>query len=309
MALDLASERAALVALLHPPREFKWAGIRNVLIEEESTPSELLQARLDGGEFGNFSDELAHASRRIAQWEADGTHFLTYMDPGYPRQLKEVHDLPPFLFARGTLHPENRSESGVSIVGSREASAKALADASQLAAGLVRNHITVVSGLAAGIDAAAHSTALAMGGRTVGVIGTGIDRYYPKTSEPMQKRMERGEGLVLSQFWPGASPTRFSFPMRNAVMSAFSRVTVIVEASEKSGTRHQATRALAHGRPLILSDSVVRETSWGRKLASDPARLDVTVISSLGEAIDVAVAKAQPVRVVDSTPTMSSAAW
>lgn len=307
--MDLVLERAALVSLLHPPQEFKWAPLRDVLLEDEMLPSQMLENTAQDGLFSNVDDSLKHSAALIAKWESDGTRFLTYLDPEYPRQLREVHDLPPFVFARGELSPAGVSERGISIVGSREASAAALSDASELAYELSRRRVPVVSGLAAGVDSAAHTAALKAHGRTVGVIGTGIDRYYPKTSEHIQKEIERGGGMVLSQFWPGTGPTRYNFPMRNAVMSAFSAATVIVEASEKSGTKHQALKAVAHGRPLIISAIVARTTSWGRRLSSDPERLDVTVVSSVTEAAEVAAFKARPLRAVTPSPAELTAAW
>ncbi|MDP9885496.1 DNA processing protein [Sinomonas atrocyanea] len=308
--MDLALERASLVALLRPPGEFKWAPLRDVLLETDVPPSVLLEEkRQSGGAFGAVDDLVEHAARLIDQWESDGTRFLTYLDPEYPRQLREVHDLPPFVFGRGRLWPRGERERGISIVGSRSAGPDALASASLLAERLAQQGVPVVSGLAAGIDAAAHTAALRADGRTVGIIGTGIDRYYPKSSEHLQRRIESGGGLVLSQFWPGTGPTRFNFPMRNAVMSAFSAATVIVEASEKSGTKHQAFRAITHGRPLVIWDAVAKETSWGRKLASDPDRLDVSVVSSVDEAAQVAFDKAKPVRAVFPGIGMRAASW
>lgn len=307
--MDLVLERAALVSLLHPPQEFKWAPLRDVLLEDEVLPSEMLEERAQSGLFSGVSDALEHSAALIAKWEADGTRFLTYLDPEYPRQLREVHDLPPFIFARGELSPAGVSERGISIVGSRDASDAALSDASDLAFQLSRMRVPVVSGLAAGVDSAAHTAALRAEGRTVGVIGTGIDRYYPKSSEHLQREIERSGGMVLSQFWPGTGPTRYNFPMRNAVMSAFSAATVIVEASEKSGTKHQAMKAVAHGRPLILSAIVAATTSWGRMLSSDPDRLDVTVVSSVTEAAEVAAYKARPVRAVAPVSAGMGAAW
>lgn len=307
--MDLILERAALVSLLHPPQDFKWAPLRDVLLEEEILPSQMLEERARSGLFGELDGALEHSAALISKWESDGTRFLTYLDPEYPRQLREVHDLPPFVFARGELKPAGVSERGISIVGSREASDAALADASTLAYQLSRIGVPVVSGLAAGVDSAAHAAALRACGRTVGVIGTGIDRYYPKSSEHLQREIERRGGMILSQFWPGTGPTRYNFPMRNAVMSAFSAATVIVEASEKSGTKHQALKAVAHGRPLIISANIAATTSWGRKLSSDPERLDVTVVSSVSEAVEVAAFKARPVRAVAPVPAGMAAAW
>jgi DNA processing protein len=307
--LDLALERAALVALLHPPQEFKWAPLRDMLLEEELLPSAAFEQRVKSGHFADPTDALDLALQRIKRWEEDGTRFLTFLDPEYPRQLRDVHDLPPFVFARGALTPVGQTERGISIVGSRDASPEALRDAALLAGALVQLSVPVVSGLAAGIDSAAHRAALDASGRTIGIIGTGIDRYYPKTSESMQREIAEGAGLVLSQFWPGTGPTRYNFPMRNGVMSAFSCATVIVEATEKSGTKHQAQRAIAHGRPLILSAAVARDTTWGRKLASDPTRLDVSVVSSVDEAVEVAAAKAVRPYAVPPENAKEAVAW
>jgi DNA processing protein len=307
--MDLALERAALVALLHPPQEFKWASLRDMLLEEELSPSAAFDQRARQGLFADPADALALATDLIKRWEDDGTRFLTFLDPEYPRQLRDVHDLPPFVFARGTLMPAGQTERGISIVGSRDASPAALKDAASLSAELVKLSVPVVSGLAAGIDSAAHRAALDASGRTIGVIGTGIDRYYPKTSEPMQREIAEHAGLVLSQFWPGTGPTRYNFPMRNGVMSAFSCATVIIEASEKSGTKHQAHRAIAHGRPLILSATVAANTSWGRKLSSDPKRLDVSVVSSVDEAVEAAASKAFRPFAVPPEESKEAVAW
>jgi DNA processing protein len=268
-----------------------------------------LQLRASQGLIASSDGALELAARLIANWEMDGTRFLTYLDPDYPHQLREVHDLPPFVFARGSLVPAGTGERGISIVGSRDASDHALRDAGRLAELLAFEGIPVVSGLAAGVDTAAHTGALRADGRTVGVIGTGIDRYYPRSSESLQRKIESGVGLVLSQFWPGSGPTRFNFPMRNGVMSAFSCATVIVEASEKSGTKHQAHKAIAHGRPLILSEDVAKNTSWGQKLAADPLHLDVTVVHSVEEALEVAKLKAMPPRAVEPAPADLVSNW
>lgn len=307
--MDLDHERASLVALLHPPQEFKWAPLRDLLLEDEVLPSDVFQGRAASGQIAQPELALEMAIRRIAKWEQSGSRFLTYLDAEYPRQLREVHDLPPFVFARGVLTEAGVSERAVSIVGSRDASNDALRDAARLAEMLVQSNIPVVSGLAAGIDAAAHTAALRSHGRTVAVIGTGIDKYYPKSSEPIQRQIESSNGLVLSQFWPGTAPTRYNFPMRNGVMSAFSCATVIVEATEKSGTKHQAFRAIAHGRPLILSGGVAMGTTWGRKLASDPLHVDVTVVDSVEEAFTAARRKAEPPRAVFASSPVDAASW
>lgn len=140
-------------------------------------------------------------------------------------------------------------------------------------------------GLAKGIDTFAHKTALADGGRTIAFIGTGIDRQYPAENRDLQKRIEN-EGLVLSQFMPGAEPTRQTFPMRNALMSGYGIATIIADANEHSGTRIQARQAQRHGRPVILNHTVMDGTQWGRELADKPGVYVVRDASGASDALD-----------------------
>jgi DNA processing protein len=172
-------------------------------------------------------------------------------------------------------------EIGVSVVGSRSASQQALSNAREIAELLTKNGMTVISGLAAGVDTTAHVATLEAGGRTVAVIGTGIRKYYPSQNRELQDQIS-SRGLVISQFWPDSPPSKSSFPMRNATMSAFGSATIVVEAGEHSGARIQARLAVAHGRPVVLMDSVVRGTSWGAKLHGQPG---VMVADGPAEAI------------------------
>jgi DNA processing protein len=148
---------------------------------------------------------------------------------------------------------------------------------------LVARGVTVLGGLALGIDAAAHRAALGAGGRTVGVIGTGIDRAYPAPNRELQEQIA-GRGLVLSQFWPGAAPQRHNFLMRNATMSGYGLATVVVEAGEQSGSRAQARIAVEHGRPVILTSLVVQGNDWARALVGRPG---VHVAGRLQAVLDV----------------------
>lgn len=120
-----------------------------------------------------------------------------------------------------------------------------------------RGRLSVIAGLAEGIDTAAHRAALVAGGRTVAFIGTGIDKRYPAANIEIHDEIAHS-GLVLSQFYPGAGPTKHTFPMRNVLMSGYGLATIVVEAGEYSGSRIQARTAGEHGRPVILTDSVCR---------------------------------------------------
>lgn len=148
----------------------------------------------------------------------------------------------------------------VSVVGSRRATDDGLKRARFLARALVAHDMIVVSGLAEGIDTAAHEAAMEMGGRTIAVIGTPLDQVYPRENADLQARIAR-EHLVVSQFPPGTKTQPRSFPMRNRTMALLTDATVIVEAGEKSGTLHQGWEALRLGRQLFLMESVAKDPS------------------------------------------------
>jgi DNA processing protein len=155
----------------------------------------------------------------------------------------------------------------VSIVGSRQPSPEGLKRASYLARALVQHQIVVVSGLAAGIDRAAHISAIESGGSTIAVLGTPLDRSYPRENEELQALII-DKHLAVSQF-PSGTPTQpKNFPLRNRTMALLTDATVIVEAGEKSGTLHQGWEALRLGRALFLMDSVARNESlsWPREM-------------------------------------------
>ena len=150
-------------------------------------------------------------------------------------------------------------------MGSRQATDRGLAIAAGVARELVSRGVTVVAGLALGIDSAAHRAALADGGRTVAVIGTGINRVYPAENQDLQAEIGSRD-LLLSQFWPDAPPQKQNFLMSNATMSGYGLATVVVEAGEHSGARAQARMALEHGRPVILTDLVADRNEWAQAL-------------------------------------------
>jgi len=198
--------------------------------------------------------------------EEEGIHLMTVLDARYPVNLRMVHDRPPVLFVRGAL--DAHDERSVAVVGTRKATTEGLETARAIARELVTADYVVVSGLAAGIDTAAHTAALEVGGRTLAVIGTGLREVFPRANHALQQRIGI-DAAVVSQFWPGQGPRRWTFPRRNAVMSGFARATVVVEASHTSGARMQARLALEHGRPVFLSRSLLSHT-WARSYSSRP---------------------------------------
>lgn len=184
----------------------------------------------------------------------------------------EARFAPSNLFLEGESALLHRGSS-ISIVGSRRASPDGLARARKLAKILVGHGVHVLSGLAAGIDTAAHSAAIAAGGRTIGVLGTGLDVVYPAGNAQLQDQIGR-EHLLVSQFPAGTGPRRHQFPIRNRLMALLSAGTVIIEGAEGSGTLHQAWEALRLGREVFLPGSLVDRTDllWPRKLLEHGAQ-------------------------------------
>lgn len=260
----------------------------NPLHEQEYTPAEEQDAlfRLDDVASPEHAAKLEaawiRATHQITQWHANGLDLVTVFDDRFPARLRSVMDVPPFLFAKGTLIPD---DLGVSVVGSRKCSPEGAGFAREVARMLCARGLTVIAGLAEGIDSFAHQEALRVGGRTVAFIGTGINRYYPASNRGLQRRIEE-RGLVLSQFWPDSSPTRQTFPMRNALMSGYGLATVVVEASEHSGTRIQARQAQRHGRPLIFRDKVLEQTEWAREYRGKPGVFVARSVEEVGHALD-----------------------
>ncbi len=173
--------------------------------------------------------------------------------------------LPPELHYAGDLKLL-RATPRIAIVGSRNASAAGLDRTRELASHIAAVDGVVVSGLATGVDRAAHEVSIAAGGQTIAVLGTPLDQYYPKENRALQEHMMR-EHLVLSQFALGAKPGRAGFVQRNRTMALISHATVIVEAGATSGTQSQAWEAIRLGRPLFIHASLANtDFGWPQKL-------------------------------------------
>lgn len=172
-----------------------------------------------------------------------------------PLNEVEIKHAPKQLFAAGDVTIV-RQAARVSIVGSREASPDGIRRARRLSQLLCDRGVVVVSGLAKGIDTAAHTGALQAGGRTVAVIGTPLDKSYPRENAELQHRLMH-EQLVLSQFPVGTKTQKYHFPERNRTMALISDATVIIEAGNSSGSLSQGWEALRLGRPLFIAESVV----------------------------------------------------
>jgi DNA processing protein len=177
-----------------------------------------------------------------------GLTVIVWGDDEYPSRLRAIHSAPPVLYVRGTLEPED--EAAVAIVGSRRATAYGEEMAGELARELGRRGLTIVSGLARGIDAAAHRGALGVGARTVAVLGNGLDQTYPPEHRELAAEVA-GSGALLSEFPLGTAPLRPHFPRRNRIISGLSLGVVVVEAGVESGALITANHALEQGRDVF----------------------------------------------------------
>lgn len=278
------AERAALLALLRMrPDGMTWPEIASEVayagsataVWDERTSAALLPDP-------TTTAAIEEAAGELSAWDHAGLRLVTVLDREFPQRLLDIRETPPILFVDGELQSH---DMGMSVVGSRKASDRGLGIAAAAAQVLVGKGMTVIAGLAAGIDTAAHRAALDIGGRTVAFIGTGINKFYPAENRALQQEIAR-TGLVVSQFLPDAPPARHAFPMRNATMSGYGQATIVVEAGETSGSRIQARLAVQHGRPVILTDTVATTTHWGAALAERPGVHVVRGIDELSTVID-----------------------
>lgn len=212
--------------------------------------------------------EIDRARGDVERWMASDLDIRTVLDPEYPSNLHEVFNRPPLLFVQGEWR-ETSDRWGIAVVGTRSATEDGQRRARRLARELAEAGYTVFSGLAQGIDAAAHRAALDAGGRTVAVMGTGLDHVYPAVNRDLANEVVQRGGALATQFFPHQGPARWTFPMRNAVMSGLSVATVVVEAGATSGARMQARLALEHGRTVFLLRSLVDDHEWGRRLVEE----------------------------------------
>jgi len=228
-------------------------------------------------------DELRLAAAAIVERSRSGPLVgIPWSDPDYPPALAAIADPPPMLWARG-----DRAALGapaVAIVGSRAGSSYALTVAEHLAADLAPRGVVVVSGLARGVDSAAHRGALGASGRTVAVLGSGVDVIYPREHTRLADAIT-ADGLLISELAPGTPPHPYFFPLRNRIISGLSRAVVVVEAGERSGSLITARSALEQGRDVLAVPGSVLggRNRGGHALIRDGARIVETAADILEE--------------------------
>ncbi len=189
-----------------------------------------------------------HAEEQVKQLERCSARVVTFRDTDYPSMLRQTEDAPVLLYVRGSIQEEDRF--AIAIVGSRRLSPYGKQVTEMLSSELSRSGFTVVSGMARGIDTVAHTSSITSGGRTIAVLGSGIDRAYPPENRGLMKRIT-ASGYVVSEFPCGTEPNRENFPRRNRLISGLSMGVVIVEAAAGSGALITAGAALEQNREVF----------------------------------------------------------
>lgn len=190
-----------------------------------------------------------------------GIRVMTWLDADYPRRLKEIDQSPPVLYIKGSINVED--DWAVAVVGTRRVTPYGRQVAGEIASYLAQNGITVISGLARGVDAISHQSALRAGGRTIAVLGSGVDVIYPPEHRKLAVEIAE-QGALVSDYPVGTSPDGVNFPPRNRIISGLSLATVVVEAGEKSGALITAEFAVEQGREVFaVPGSILAPQSEG----------------------------------------------
>ena len=264
------------------------------LLDRFGTPEAILSA--PRGELVQVEGVGEEVARCITSWrdsvdldaqlsriETAGVRVVTRDDPEYPKNLREIYDPPLVLYVKGTLREDERM--AMAIVGSRRTTLYGQEMSRKLAFQLARLGITVVSGLARGIDTEAHRGALQAKGRTVAVIGCGIDTMYPPENKELAEQIVDKGGAVVTEFPFGVKPDKQNFPMRNRIISGWSLGVVVVEANLKSGALITSAQAAEQGRQVFAvpgrADSILSRGT--NKLIKDGAKLTEDVEDVLSE--------------------------
>lgn len=228
------------------------------------------------------ADAVARVAMELEKADAAGAQLITVLDPRYPSNLRLIPNLPPFLFYLGELRDDDARS--IAVVGTRNASPDGIRRADRMSRLLAEKGITVVSGLAKGIDTASHRAALAVGARTIAVLGTGITRCYPAENSELAAEIT-SSGALVSQFWPTSPPSRYTFPRRNVVTSGISQGTVVIEATSTSGAKMQARLALEHGKKVFLVQSLVTAQPWARDYVAHRGAIEVADVDEVSRQV------------------------
>lgn len=240
----------------------------------QAASADLKQAGLDKGAIqaiNNWRPKIS-LEAEMEKLERYGVKVLTWRDPDYPARLEEIYDYPPVLYIRGSLVPED--EWCLAVVGTRKATVYGRQVAEEIVTDLARSKITIVSGLARGIDSIAHRAALEAGGRSIAIFACGLDIVYPSENANLARQIMQ-QGVLISEYPLGVSPRADNFPRRNRIMSGLSLGVLIVEADETSGAMITAHMALEQNREVFaIPGSILSPASRGtNRLIQEGAKL------------------------------------
>jgi DNA processing protein len=294
-----------LIKRFGSPEAIRSSDVRALVAEGEISPSlaRALHQPLP-------SETQAHIAKELEAVQAGRFSILTLVDPQYPPRLKTITDPPPVLWLTGQL--QDRDQQALALVGSRKGSPIGRTITRKLSGDLAALGFTIVSGLARGIDAAAHEGALDASGRTLAVLGCGIDRLYPPEHGPLRQRIER-QGAVLSEFFMGTLPHSYHFPQRNRIISGLSLGVIVSEASSRSGSLITARMAVEQNREVFAVPGNVTNTltrgphhliKEGAKLVETPLDIVEEILPMLEPSFREHLEKQQ--RVPDSKPSAPS---
>ena len=263
------------------------AGFDSLAAAWRADETALRRAGLDRASIAQLGEERAKLDPQaeLERVAAQGMTALSWHDERYPRRLKEIADPPPLLYMDGDLI--DRDEWSVAVVGTRRPTPYGVQITRQFSADLADAGITVVSGLARGVDGAAHETALQRGGRTVAVVAGGLDRLYPPEHKSLARRIvESKQGAILSEHPLGRRPRAENFPRRNRILAGMTLGTLVTEASRKSGTWHTVNSALDQNREVFaVPGPITSKQSEGANhiIQSSHGKLVVSVDDILSE--------------------------
>jgi len=267
----------------------------------KATSAELKRSGLDNGSIRAITSWRPKISleAEIEKLKRYGVKVLTWHDTDYPARLKEIYDYPPLLYIRGSLLPED--EWCLAVVGTRRATVYGRQVTEEIVADLARSKITIVSGLAKGIDSVAHHSALEAGGRSIAVFGCGLDIVYPAENADLARRIMQ-HGALLSEYPLGTRPRADNFPRRNRIMSGLSLGVLVIEAGETSGAMITAHLALEQNREVFaIPGSILSPASRGTNhLIQEGAKL-VSDYSDILEELNL-TAVAQQVEMKELVP-------
>lgn len=266
----------------------------------EASSSELRDAGLDRRSIENLfaARQKLSLDQEMAKVTRAGARVITWEDKEYPPRLRQIHNSPPVLYLKGEVTP--RDEWAVAVVGTRTPRAYGRQIVDEIASGLARSGITVVSGLARGIDSLAHRAALRAGGRTLAVLGCGIDIVYPQEHTSLAKNIAE-RGAVITEYPLGTKPEAGNFPPRNRIISGLALGTLVIEAGKRSGALITADYALEQGREAFaLPGNVNSPKSAGtnRLIQEGAAKLVASVEDILEELNLTLVEEHQALRMV-----------